>query len=221
MLSCPASAVLPQEHRAPGDAALWGQEVHALKEGKPTSARVAKWFGENYPSDYLRTLWPETGEHEPVYWMAPDGTISRLTDPPSHEERRSYPARSFFFSVDYMDLSGDVPRVDDLKTGMPPDNATQLKAYGWLALQLRPEAQEVKASYTNWRRYPKGERAKRSTYTFQRQGLQDWWETKVLGTRDLVTERPADALAQVHPGDHCFFCPAKAHCPEFQLPGDP
>lgn len=201
--------MLPQGPDIVSSSGNWGKEVHAFKEGEEPTPRVKKWYEENYEPGTVEKIW-QGGEHEVVYWEQ-DGKVEKLDRRPSFAERDMWPFGGMFFSLDWQDMSGMAPHIDDLKTGRMPTSWTQLKAYSWAMYRHYPWVQDNLASYTNWTRYPLGGEPIRVTKHYTRKGIEAWYDNTVVPAKRLVMGKTAKDL--VNPGTHCHWCRCKPYCP--------
>lgn len=235
-MACPAAAHLPRVERPSGEAAKWGDVMHAWKEtGKfPTNTlatrrRAAALVVSGQTRD---SLYPVTGLHEISYALhTKNRIVDHLWRPGlTREARESWKAQ---FGQEWItgtcDYTGDIlgdPWVDDFKSGREvPDNPWdlwQLRFYA-TCVAMMSHADQVHVSLTHWPRYPADSHPRRVWVPepIQRQEifgvilpLLEMKRREVEGSWDVTDARP---------GDHCTWCDAKTNCKAYQaaLPADP
>lgn len=219
-LECPASCVLPREDRGPGEAALWGTQVHhwkatgesfpGLEDRGRNRARLTRLEVLAKANLTRGVLWPG-GTHEVTYVVHADGSVDRhLGD----VDRELLPREDTAGTADW-ELDAPILWVDDLKTGRhpqdAPDDRPQTLWYG-AAAAVYHDAPAALLSITHWPRYPRDEPPTRVTRLVSRDRL-----TRFL--RDVADARERalspDAASLTRQGPWCTYCPCRSHCPEF------
>jgi hypothetical protein len=200
-LSCPASAVLPQESGPESSYAKHGTDVHAQLENRDEELKE-RLRDEGYEMD---ELWPEGGVHEAIVWYDPLSQEAGWEKKPqgTHRDYSKFPDHVIVGTIDY--LNPTLGMVDDLKTGWnaPPATTLQL-GLASVAMSKQSGVKKLTQSITNLR---KGQGPTRKEVNHA--------EEQLLGTQKTLDRLYGAHLlnrARVAAGHEPDYNPSKANC---------
>lgn len=213
--ACPASHFLPKAAPRAGAAALRGEDIHSFIEVAREHRDEA--LAAIPDGDLRRELAsidvasiPSGAESEvPLGYDAAQSETTRYT----LVERRAYPDDGLWHAT--LDLVGVTEHgvwVADIKTGEPTVSAADSWQLRLGALAAARLAGEPTAHAEFW--FLRGDRWHRDAVEWGPWDLERF-DAELLGLESLLTSligRDPGTL-DVHPGDHCKYCPALLRCP--------
>jgi hypothetical protein len=229
-MKCSGPLYLPTEEDRGEElerATAWGHMVHHWKETGNIEApdrRTASAFRKaiNASGVVRGVLWPKGGHHEQPIAVRIDGNRQVLNSNSEVFGNPKWATGTDDFHWWFLD---GALWIDDLKTGkwyddgygenrFPQDpRSPQLRLYALAVSQLLNYTGIVHVSITHWPRLPVDRRHSppiRYWTQYTTEELNAFWNDLEQLYRESQAGHSGDF--NLHPGDHCRFCPARTNC---------